>query len=133
MVRPSVFHARPNNLSRVFLRRNLRWETRLSHPPRLILEARRELKIHNFDHYEHLNPVRNLELFEPPTSFFSVLAIYFSPGTLIELSAIMTWPRHPVYRTGQETGILKFGPKKKQETGQVFFGSIFQTGNRTGL
>jgi len=35
--------------------------------------------------------------------------------------------------TGQETGILKFGPKGKQETGQVFFGSIFQTGNRTGL
>ena len=44
-----------------------------------------------------------------------------------------TWPRHPVYRTGQETGILKFGPKNKQETGQVFFEPIFQTGNRTGL
>jgi hypothetical protein len=31
----------------------------------------------------------------------------------------MIWPRHPVYRTGQETGILKFGPKNKQETGQA--------------
>ena len=35
-------HARPNNLSRAFIRRYLRWVTRLSHPPRHILEARRE-------------------------------------------------------------------------------------------
>jgi hypothetical protein len=42
IVRPRVFHARPNNLSRAFLRRYLRWVTRLSHPPRHILEARRE-------------------------------------------------------------------------------------------
>jgi hypothetical protein len=65
MVRPRVFHARPNNLSRAFLRRDLCWVTRLSHPPRLILEARRGLKIHNFDHFKHLDPVRNPELFEP--------------------------------------------------------------------
>jgi hypothetical protein len=48
-------------------------------------------------------------------------------------SKFIAWPRHPVYRTGQETGFLKFGPKNKQKTGQVFFESIFQTGNRTGL
>ena len=54
-------------LEPAILRRNLRWMTRLSHPPRLILEARRELKIHNFYHFKHLDPVRNPELFEPPT------------------------------------------------------------------
>ena len=37
-----MFHARPNILSRAFLRRYLRWATRLSHPPRLILETRNE-------------------------------------------------------------------------------------------
>ena len=34
-------------------------------------------------------------------------------------------------RTGNRNS--EIWPEKKQETGQVFFGSIFQTGNRTGL
>jgi len=55
IVRPCVFHARPNNLSRAFLRKNLRWVIRLSHPLRLIFKACRELKIHNFDQFKDLN------------------------------------------------------------------------------
>jgi len=56
-----------------------------------------------------------------------------------ELS-MRTWPRHPVYRTGQVTGFLKIWPEKKQETEQGFLTSVFlnrkqdrpvKTGNRT--
>jgi hypothetical protein len=73
---PRVFHARPNNLSRAFLRRNLRWDTRLSHPPRHIMEARREL---NFMILSILNiptqsEIPNTRLSHPPRhpKFFKI-------------------------------------------------------------